>query len=68
MHPDADGIWVDKTLQPGDRKKLKDGATIARSILKAAGAPHIFKSWHFAAHAPQKSVGIAPYLDLALSR
>lgn len=42
--------WVDKTLQATDRKKLKDGTDMARGILKAAGARHVFKSWHFAAH------------------
>ena len=42
--------WVDKTLQPADRKKLGDGVGMARDVLKAAGARHIFKSWHFAAH------------------
>lgn len=54
--------WVDKTLQPADRKKLKDGASIARSILKATGAQHIFKSWHFAAH-PGGSVRIGEVVD-----
>lgn len=54
--------WVDKTLQPADRKKLRDGADMARSILKAAGAKHIFKSWHFAAH-PGGSVRIGEGVD-----
>ncbi len=54
--------WVDKTLQATDRKKLKDGADMARSILKAAGARHIFKSWHFAAH-PGGSVRIGEGVD-----
>ncbi|MBZ2208298.1 FAD-dependent oxidoreductase [Massilia soli] len=49
--------WVDKTLQAADRNKLKDGTEMARGILKAAGARHIFKSWHFAAH-PGGSVRI----------
>jgi choline dehydrogenase-like flavoprotein len=42
--------WVDKTLQDADRRKFARGADIARSILEQAGARHIFKSWHFAAH------------------
>jgi choline dehydrogenase-like flavoprotein len=42
--------WVDKTLQPADRKKLAEGVGMARDVLKAAGARHVFKSWHFAAH------------------
>lgn len=54
--------WVDKTLHAADRKKLKDGADMARSILKAAGARHIFKSWHFAAH-PGGSVRIGVGVD-----
>ena len=54
--------WVDKTLQATDRKKLKDGTEMARSILKAAGARHIFKSWHFAAH-PGGSVRIGDGVD-----
>lgn len=54
--------WVDKTLCAADRKKLKEGADTARSILKAAGARHIFKSWHFAAH-PGGSVRIGEGVD-----
>ena len=54
--------WVDKTLQATDRKKLKDGTEMARSIMKAAGAGHIFKSWHFAAH-PGGSVRIGEGVD-----
>lgn len=42
--------WVDKTLRPADRRKLAEGVGMARDVLKAAGARHIFKSWHFAAH------------------
>ena len=43
--------WVDKTLQKADRRKLDQGVSIARDVLKACGATHVFKSWHFAAHA-----------------
>jgi choline dehydrogenase-like flavoprotein len=42
--------WADKTLQPSDRRKFADGIALARRVLAAAGARHIFKSWHFAAH------------------
>ena len=42
--------WVNKALQPADRKKLKQGISLARDILAAAGARRVFKSWHFAAH------------------
>ena len=54
--------WVDKTLHAADRKKLKEGTEMARRILKAAGARHIFKSWHFAAH-PGGSVRIGAGVD-----
>lgn len=54
--------WVDKTLQPADRKRFKHGVGIAKSILQAADARHIFKSWHFAAH-PGGSVRIGAGVD-----
>jgi choline dehydrogenase-like flavoprotein len=54
--------WVDKRLQITDRKKLKQGEAIARSILAAAGAKHVFRSWHFAAH-PGGSVPIGAGVD-----
>jgi choline dehydrogenase-like flavoprotein len=49
--------WVDKTLQPADRTKFKQGIALARKVLGASGAEHVFKSWHFAAH-PGGSVRI----------
>jgi choline dehydrogenase-like flavoprotein len=42
--------WVDKSLQDADRRKFRQGIGMARAILAEAGARHIFKSWHFAAH------------------
>jgi choline dehydrogenase-like flavoprotein len=54
--------WVDKTLQPADRAKLRRGVALARDILKQAGAHHVFKSWHFAAH-PGGSVRIGAGVD-----
>ncbi len=54
--------WADKTLRPSDRKKLAAGVGIARDILKACGARHVFKSWHFAAH-PGGSVRIGDGVD-----
>jgi choline dehydrogenase-like flavoprotein len=42
--------WADKTLQAADRSKLAHGVGMAKAILREAGAHHIFKSWHFAAH------------------
>ncbi|SFV03906.1 GMC family oxidoreductase N-terminal domain-containing protein [Pseudoduganella namucuonensis] len=42
--------WADKTLRETDKLKFRKGVAIARSILAEAGARHIFKSWHFAAH------------------
>lgn len=57
--------WVDKTLQASDRKKLAHGVGLARAILREAGAHHIFKSWHFAAH-PGGSVRIGKGVDADL--
>lgn len=57
--------WVDKTLQPSDRRKLAHGVGLAKSILREAGAHHIFKSWHFAAH-PGGSVRIGEGVDADL--
>lgn len=42
--------WVDKRLQPEDRARFQRGTALARRILAAAGARHVFQSWHFAAH------------------
>jgi choline dehydrogenase-like flavoprotein len=49
--------WISKSLQPADRRKLRDGTYLARRILAQAGARHIFNSVHFAAH-PGGSVRI----------
>ena len=54
--------WADKTLQKSDRKKIATGVGIARDILAACGAKHVFKSWHFAAH-PGGSVRIGDGVD-----
>lgn len=54
--------WVDKTLRPADRAKLDQGAALARRILAACGASHVFRSWHFAAH-PGGSVRIGEGVD-----
>jgi choline dehydrogenase-like flavoprotein len=54
--------WVDKTLQDTDRRKLRRGVALAKDILKQAGARHIFKTWHFAAH-PGGSVRIGAGVD-----
>ena len=54
--------WVDKTLQDADRRKFRHGVALAKDILKQAGARHIFKSWHFAAH-PGGSVRIGDGVD-----
>jgi choline dehydrogenase-like flavoprotein len=54
--------WVDKTLQEADRRKFRQGVELARGILAKAGARHIFKSWHFAAH-PGGSVPIGEQVD-----
>jgi choline dehydrogenase-like flavoprotein len=54
--------WVDKSLQRADRAKFKHGVGIAKDILSRAGARHVFKSWHFAAH-PGGSVRIGDRVD-----
>ncbi len=54
--------WADKTLQRSDRAKIDKGVGIARDILAACGAKHVFKSWHFAAH-PGGSVRIGAGVD-----
>jgi choline dehydrogenase-like flavoprotein len=54
--------WADKTLQAADRKKLDAGVGIAREVLAACGAKHVFKTWHFAAH-PGGSVRIGDGVD-----
>ena len=54
--------WVDKTLQPDDRRKFAQGIALARGVLEQAGAHHIFASHHFAAH-PGGSVRIGEGVD-----
>jgi choline dehydrogenase-like flavoprotein len=57
--------WVNKALQAADRQKLAHGVGMAKAILTQAGAKHIFKTWHFAAH-PGGSVRIGDGVDSAL--
>ena len=57
--------WADKRLTPGDRARLDQGEQMARAILKQAGAHHVFRSWHFAAH-PGGSVRIGAGVDAKL--
>ncbi len=57
--------WVDKRLQAADKARLKRGVALARGILRQAGARHIFKSWHFAAH-PGGGVPIGAGVDSSL--
>jgi choline dehydrogenase-like flavoprotein len=54
--------WINKRLQDSDRRKLARGIELARGILAAAGARHVFKTWHFAAH-PGGSVRIGEGVD-----
>jgi choline dehydrogenase-like flavoprotein len=54
--------WVNKRLQASDKAKLKSGIALAREVLKASGARHVFRSWHFAAH-PGGSVRIGDGVD-----
>lgn len=57
--------WIGKPLTAGDRAKLRDGVATARRILAAAGARHVFQSWHFAAH-PGGTVRIGAGVDADL--
>ncbi len=54
--------WVNKSLQVADKKAFSRGVEIGLEILQQAGASHIFKSWHFAAH-PGGSVRIGDGVD-----
>lgn len=54
--------WADKRLQASDKAKLATGVGMARDILAACGARHVFKTWHFAAH-PGGSVRIGDGVD-----
>jgi choline dehydrogenase-like flavoprotein len=54
--------WADKRLQASDRNKLATGVGMAREVLAACGARHVFKTWHFAAH-PGGSVRIGDGVD-----
>jgi len=54
--------WASKPLQPPDRQKFAQGVGMARAILAAAGAKHVFQSRHFAAH-PGGSVRIGDGVD-----
>jgi choline dehydrogenase-like flavoprotein len=57
--------WVGKSLQAADRAKLDTGVALARDILAAAGARHVFGSHHFAAH-PGGSAPIGEAVDANL--
>ncbi|MES2759455.1 MAG: GMC family oxidoreductase N-terminal domain-containing protein [Pseudomonadota bacterium] len=57
--------WASKSLQPSDRKRFNTGVGMARDILAAAGATHVFQSHHFAAH-PGGSVRIGDGVDANL--
>lgn len=54
--------WASKPLQASDRRKLDQGVEMARDVLSAAGATHVFQSRHFAAH-PGGSVRIGDGVD-----
>jgi choline dehydrogenase-like flavoprotein len=57
--------WVDKILQPADRRRFERGIASARGILEQAGARHVFASHHFAAH-PGGTVRIGQALNADL--
>ena len=57
--------WADKRLTDADRARLRQGEEMARAILAQAGAHHVFRSWHFAAH-PGGSVRIGAGVDADL--
>jgi choline dehydrogenase-like flavoprotein len=54
--------WVNKRLLDADRRKFRQGTALARDILAAAGARHIFNTLHFAAH-PGGTVPIGAGVD-----
>ncbi|MDB5755952.1 MAG: family oxidoreductase [Massilia sp.] len=54
--------WASKPLQKTDRQKLKTGVEMARDILAATGATHVFQTRHFGAH-PGGSVRIGDGVD-----
>jgi choline dehydrogenase-like flavoprotein len=54
--------WVNKRLLDADRRKFRQGTALARDILAAAGARHIFNTLHFAAH-PGGTVPIGARVD-----
>jgi choline dehydrogenase-like flavoprotein len=54
--------WVSKPLHAHDQEKLATGVDMARTILRHAGATHVFASHHFAAH-PGGSVRIGDGVD-----
>ena len=58
--------WVNKRLSSNDKRKLATGIGMARDILQAAGATHVFQSHHFAAH-PGGSVRIGEGVDANLA-
>ncbi|WP_426174743.1 GMC family oxidoreductase N-terminal domain-containing protein [Massilia sp. TWR1-2-2] len=57
--------WASKPLLASDRKKFDTGVGVARDVLAAAGATHVFQSHHFAAH-PGGSVRIGDGVDANL--
>jgi choline dehydrogenase-like flavoprotein len=57
--------WINKSLHRAERRQFEQGIAMARDILAASGASHVFKSWHFAAH-PGGSVRIGEALDANL--
>lgn len=57
--------WVDKTLTPADKARLRRGVAVARDILRQAGARHVFSSHHFAAH-PGGTAPIGTVVDAHL--
>jgi choline dehydrogenase-like flavoprotein len=54
--------WMNKSLRESDRHKFRQGVALAKDILAKAGARHIFKTWHFAAH-PGGTVRIGAGVD-----
>jgi choline dehydrogenase-like flavoprotein len=58
--------WADKTLAAADKAKFTRGVAVARDILQAAGARHVFSSHHFAAH-PGGTAPIGTVVDTDLA-
>lgn len=59
------GGGVRKRLTRSDRAKLLHGYELAKKVLRAAGARHVFRSWYIASH-PGGTVKLGEFVDADL--